>query len=95
MHTRINEMSTLLLLFDLILTQAIERYEEMKPDEIRRAIRTEWKDQTAVLLRGFFFKPGRKGLPELRHRARRDGNGVYIEPRRSHKVRHSFIRCHR
>ena len=98
MHTRINETSTLLLLFDLVLTQAIERYGEMQPQEIRKAIKTEWKDQTAVLLREFFFKSGSggsKGLPELRHRARKDGNGIYLEPRRSHKARHSFDGCHR
>jgi len=85
-------------LFDLVLTQAIERYGEMGPQEIRKAIKAEWKEQTAVLLREFFFKSshrGRKGLPALCHRIRSDGNGTYIAPRRGHKIRPSFDGYHR
>jgi|GEM_PF-4430387 len=43
---------------DLALSQSIERYMEMKPDEIYDAIVSEWTEQIAVLLIGFFFKTG-------------------------------------
>lgn len=95
MRTQTTELSTLLLLFDLILTQSIERYSEMKPEEAHKAIRVEWKDQAGVLLRELFFG-NRRERPRFRHRARRDGNGTYLEPcRRALRQRPSFPECRR
>jgi hypothetical protein len=42
-------------IFDLALTQAIDKYMEMEPDEIYRAIVMDWHDQMASLLLSFFF----------------------------------------
>ena len=41
---------------DLALTQAIELYSEMEPDEVHVAITNDWPEQIAVLLEEFFFK---------------------------------------
>jgi hypothetical protein len=41
---------------DLALTQAIEQYIEMEPNEVHEAIHNDWPEQIAVLLVEFFFK---------------------------------------
>jgi hypothetical protein len=40
-------------IFDLFLTQAIERYADMNFEKASRAIAKEWPEQTAVLLTVF------------------------------------------
>ena len=42
-------------ILDLALTQAIDKYMEMEPDEIYAAIIKDWHDQMAALLLAFFF----------------------------------------
>ncbi|MDR3560894.1 MAG: hypothetical protein P4N59_05575 [Negativicutes bacterium] len=41
--------------FDLALTQAIERYIEMEPQAAHEAITREWPEQIAVLIAEFLF----------------------------------------
>jgi len=43
-------------IMDLALTQAIERYRDMRPGEAYQAIADEWPQQIAILLIEFFFK---------------------------------------
>ena len=43
-------------LLELILTQSIERYLEMKPAEVDKAIMREWPQQIRTLLRVFLYK---------------------------------------
>ena len=51
MRTLLSELEIL----DLTLTQAIDKYLEMEPDEICTAITTEWPEQIAVILTAFLF----------------------------------------
>jgi len=48
-----NDMSKIL---DLALTQAIDHYRDMEPDEVHEAIAADWPEQIAVLLVEFLFK---------------------------------------
>jgi hypothetical protein len=50
MKTSISEV------LDLAITQAIERYIDMEPDDVCDAIVNEWPEQIAVLLIEFFIK---------------------------------------
>ncbi len=49
-----NDSTTELL--DLILTQALERYVEMKPEDVEKAIKKEWPQQIGTLIRVFLHK---------------------------------------
>ena len=40
---------------DLALTQTIERYRDMDPDDVYDAIAAEWPEQMAILLIEFLF----------------------------------------
>ena len=44
-------------LLELILTQSIERYVEMKPADAEKAIAQEWPQQIRTLLISFLTKP--------------------------------------
>jgi hypothetical protein len=69
-------------MLDLALTQAIEQYIEMEPDEVHFAIANEWPEQIAVLLEEFFFKSTcgdlSKSMPDFIQIERDNGHSHYI-----------------
>ena len=68
---------------DLDLTQSIERYLEMEPDEIRDAIVKEWPEQTAVLLEEFLFNTSCGncgGVPDFIQKEREDSDSSHVAP---------------
>jgi hypothetical protein len=68
-------------IFDLALTQAIERYLDMEPNAVYDAIAEEWPEQIAVLLVEFFFKLtcGKCGDPnDFIEIERESGGGNYV-----------------
>jgi hypothetical protein len=68
-------------IFDLAMTQAIERYLDMEPNAVYDAIAEEWPEQIAVLLVDFFFKVtcGKCGdLNDFIEVERENGGGNYI-----------------
>ncbi|MGB9152205.1 MAG: hypothetical protein WCD70_03855 [Alphaproteobacteria bacterium] len=70
-------------LLELILTQSIERYVEMKPADAEKAIAQEWPQQIRTLLRVFLHKTTcDKCQTSVRFMVlmKKDGNGVYVSP---------------
>lgn len=70
-------------MFDLALTQAIERYVDIPQNEVWDAILDEWPEQIAVLLIEFLFKPicGECASPvDYVSIERESGHGNYMVP---------------
>ena len=70
-------------LLELILTQSIERYIEMKPAEAEKAITREWPQQIRTLLRVFLHKTTcDKCQTSVRFMIlmKGDGSGSYVSP---------------
>ncbi len=68
---------------DLVLTQAIERYVDMSPEEAYNAIVTEWHEQMAAILIEFFFKTtcnNCDGMPDFIELPREQGGTHYVVP---------------
>jgi len=68
-------------ILDLALSQAIERYAEMEPNDVYDAITNEWPEQIAVLLVEFFFKAtcaNCGGTNDFIEIERENGGGNYI-----------------
>jgi hypothetical protein len=68
-------------ILDLAVTQAIERYVDMEPNEVYDAIADEWPEQIAVLLVEFFFKAtcgSCGGTNDFIEVERENGGGNYV-----------------
>jgi hypothetical protein len=70
-------------IIDLALTQAIERYMEMRPEAVADAIAAEWPEQIATLLAELMFKSpcaSCGGMADLIQFERHNGDSNYIVP---------------
>jgi RNA polymerase subunit RPABC4/transcription elongation factor Spt4 len=68
-------------IIDLALSQAIERYMEMKPECVHDAITSEWHEQIAVILTEFFFRaacPKCRSTHDFIEMERENGGGNYV-----------------
>jgi len=67
---------------DLLLTQSLERYQDMEPRRIPLAIMQEWGPQTSALLDHFIARAARHNrydMPRFILRPRIGGGGSYFD----------------
>ncbi|MDR3423950.1 MAG: hypothetical protein P4M13_02570 [Alphaproteobacteria bacterium] len=69
--------------FDLFLSQTIDRYNDMPPDEAHEAIGSDWHEQMAAVIEAAMFQTpcgNFHEMAELLEIARENGHGIYFVP---------------